>query len=46
MLALKELCLSPNSQYPYISSLTGGKDNSHEGLQVRVFDGTMFRVLG
>jgi hypothetical protein len=34
MLTLKDLCLSPNSQYPYITSLTGGKDNSHEGLQV------------
>ncbi|KAK3901768.1 stress responsive A/B barrel domain-containing protein [Staphylotrichum tortipilum] len=33
MLGLKDLCLSPNSQYPYITSITGGKDNSLEGLQ-------------
>ncbi|KAI1083261.1 stress responsive A/B barrel domain-containing protein [Whalleya microplaca] len=33
MLALKETCLHPQTQKPYIKSLTGGKDNSKEGLQ-------------
>ncbi|KAK3380495.1 stress responsive A/B barrel domain-containing protein [Lasiosphaeria ovina] len=32
-LALKESCLSLNSQQPYIKSMTGGKDNSPEGKQ-------------
>ncbi|KAI0406535.1 stress responsive A/B barrel domain-containing protein [Xylaria palmicola] len=33
MLALKEACLHPATQKPYIRSLTGGKDNSTEGRQ-------------
>ncbi|OTA99280.1 hypothetical protein M426DRAFT_325263 [Hypoxylon sp. CI-4A] len=33
MLGLKESCVSPTSQKPYIKSLTGGKDNSPEGFQ-------------
>ncbi|KAF7375872.1 Stress responsive A/B barrel domain-containing protein [Mycena sanguinolenta] len=33
MLGLKERCIHPDSQRPYIKSLTGGKDNSSEGLQ-------------
>ncbi|KAI1092997.1 dabb-domain-containing protein [Rostrohypoxylon terebratum] len=33
MLGLKEGCLHPTSQKPYIISMTGGKDNSHEGMQ-------------
>ncbi|KAJ7244196.1 stress responsive A/B barrel domain-containing protein [Mycena haematopus] len=33
MLSLKEGCVHPESQQPYIKSLTGGKDNSFEGLQ-------------
>ncbi|KAJ6497751.1 stress responsive A/B barrel domain-containing protein [Mycena sanguinolenta] len=33
MLSLKEGCLHPETQRPYIKSLTGGKDNSPEGLQ-------------
>ena len=33
-LALKDSCMSPNSQHPYIRSITGGKDHSPEGLQV------------
>jgi hypothetical protein len=34
MLALKDECLAPNSQHPYIKSISGGKDMSTEGLQV------------
>ncbi|KAI1265184.1 stress responsive A/B barrel domain-containing protein [Xylariaceae sp. FL1019] len=33
LLSLKDTCLHPESQKPYIRSLTGGKDNSPEGLQ-------------
>ncbi|KAI1194399.1 stress responsive A/B barrel domain-containing protein [Nemania serpens] len=33
MLSLKDNCLHPATQKPYIRSLTGGKDNSPEGLQ-------------
>ncbi|KAK5628473.1 hypothetical protein RRF57_004188 [Xylaria bambusicola] len=33
MLALKDNCLHPATQKPYIKSLTGGKDNSPEGRQ-------------
>ncbi|KAI9371399.1 hypothetical protein BJX61DRAFT_511651 [Aspergillus egyptiacus] len=33
MLALKENCLHPASQKPYIVSSSGGKDNSPEGIQ-------------
>ncbi|KAI1294399.1 stress responsive A/B barrel domain-containing protein [Xylaria venustula] len=33
MLSLKDDCLHPTSQKPYIKSLTGGKDNSPEGRQ-------------
>lgn len=33
-MALKDSCTSPNSQHAYIRSITGGKDHSHEGLQV------------
>ena len=36
ILSLKETCMHPQSNKPYITSLTGGKDNSPEGLQVRV----------
>lgn len=35
MLGLKDKCIHPTSQKPYIKSFTGGKDNSPEGLQVR-----------
>ncbi len=34
MLALKQHCLAPNSNYAYIKDITGGKDHSHEGNQV------------
>jgi hypothetical protein len=34
MLALRNLCVHPTSQQTYIKSLTGGLDNSPEGLQV------------
>lgn len=34
MLALKENCIHPDKGHPYIKSLTGGRDNSIEGLQV------------
>jgi len=33
MLALKDTCIHPRTQKPYISSLTGGKDHSPEGAQ-------------
>ncbi|KAL2819012.1 hypothetical protein BDW59DRAFT_165291 [Aspergillus cavernicola] len=33
MLALKDNCLHPTSQKPYILSSSGGKDNSPEGIQ-------------
>ncbi|KAI1160191.1 stress responsive A/B barrel domain-containing protein [Nemania serpens] len=33
MLSLKDNCLHPTTQTPYIKSLTGGTDNSPEGLQ-------------
>lgn len=34
MLALKEKCVHPETKKPYIKAAHGGKDNSHEGLQV------------
>lgn len=34
MMALRTACVNPSSLQPYIKSLTGGKDNSLEGLQV------------
>ncbi|KAJ6184172.1 hypothetical protein N7519_005473 [Penicillium mononematosum] len=33
MLALRDSCLHPTSQQPYIQSASGGKDNSPEGIQ-------------
>ncbi|KAJ5782626.1 hypothetical protein N7457_004400 [Penicillium paradoxum] len=33
MLDLKDNCLHPSSQKPYIKSASGGKDNSPEGIQ-------------
>ncbi|KAI7774849.1 stress responsive a b barrel domain-containing protein [Diaporthe eres] len=33
MMALRTACVNPSSLQPYIKSLTGGKDNSPEGLQ-------------
>ena len=33
MVALKDECLHPASQTPYIKSMSGGKDNSPENLQ-------------
>jgi hypothetical protein len=35
MLSLKDSCLHPTSNKPYIKSIAGGLDNSPEGLQVR-----------
>ncbi|KAI1067846.1 hypothetical protein LB507_010533 [Fusarium sp. FIESC RH6] len=32
-LALKDQCIHPTSNTPYIVSLVGGKDNSPEGMQ-------------
>ncbi|KAK0726248.1 stress responsive A/B barrel domain-containing protein [Apiosordaria backusii] len=32
-LALKDSCLHPTNNAPYIKSIKGGKDNSPEGLQ-------------
>lgn len=34
MLALKDTCLNPETQEPYLKSVIGGKDNSLEGIQV------------
>ena len=34
MLGLKEQCLHPTSQKPYIKSFSGGKNNSPEGHSV------------
>lgn len=34
MLALKDSCVHPTSQKPYIKSASGGTDNSPEGIQV------------
>ncbi|RYP13780.1 hypothetical protein DL765_006729 [Monosporascus sp. GIB2] len=36
MLRLKDLCVHPTSQKPYIRSLTGGPDNSPEGMQAGI----------
>ncbi|KAJ5800167.1 uncharacterized protein N7518_002235 [Penicillium psychrosexuale] len=33
MLGLKDSCVHPTSQQPYIKSSSGGKDNSTEGIQ-------------
>ncbi|RMZ83956.1 hypothetical protein DV737_g1315, partial [Chaetothyriales sp. CBS 132003] len=33
MIALKDNCIHPTSSKPYIKSLTGGLDNSPEGVQ-------------
>ncbi|KAJ5745945.1 dabb-domain-containing protein [Penicillium odoratum] len=33
MLALKDTCLHPSSQKPYITASSGGADNSPEGAQ-------------
>ncbi|CAI7647928.1 unnamed protein product [Penicillium glandicola] len=33
MLVLKDNCVHPTSQKPYIKSASGGKDNSPEGIQ-------------
>jgi hypothetical protein len=35
MLGLKDGCLHPTSQKPYIKSLTGGTNNSPENMNVR-----------
>lgn len=37
MMSLKDNCVAQNSKFPYIKSLTGGKDNSIEKLQVGHF---------
>lgn len=35
MLSLRDRCVHPVSQKPYINTSSGGKDNSNEGQQVR-----------
>lgn len=42
MMALKEHCLSPNSNHAYIRRITGGRDHSNEGHQV----GALYATLG
>jgi hypothetical protein len=37
MMSLKDNCVAQNSKFPYIKSITGGKDNSNEKLQVGAF---------
>ena len=37
MLSLKDTCLHPSSQKPYIKTSSGGIDNSPEGAQVGLF---------
>jgi hypothetical protein len=37
MLALKDQCLHPTTNKPYVKSAVGGSDNSPEGLQVRSY---------
>lgn len=34
MLSLKDNCIHPETKKPYLKSITGGKDNSIERLQV------------
>jgi len=34
MLALKDKCIHPSTQKPYVKSYGGGRDTSEEGLQV------------
>ncbi|POS74907.1 stress responsive A/B barrel domain-containing protein [Diaporthe helianthi] len=43
MMALMTACIHPSTLQPYIKSLTGGKDNSPEGLQVVEFASTQDR---
>ena len=38
MFALKKSCIHPSTRYPYIKSITGGRDNSIEDLQVSSAD--------
>ncbi|KAH6839461.1 stress responsive A/B barrel domain-containing protein [Chaetomium sp. MPI-CAGE-AT-0009] len=33
MMSLKDNCVAQNSKFPYIKSITGGRDNSNEKLQ-------------
>jgi hypothetical protein len=33
MLALEDRCVKPDTKEPYIQSVTGGRDNSPEGMQ-------------
>ena len=40
-LALKDTCIHPTANKPYILSVAGGKDNSSEGAQVRFPDTTL-----
>ncbi|KAL8702961.1 MAG: hypothetical protein Q9201_003865 [Fulgogasparrea decipioides] len=39
MLSLKDECLHPTTNKPYIKSCVGGKDNSPEGLQSGITHG-------
>jgi hypothetical protein len=45
MLSLKDNCLAPNSNYPYVKRIQGGKDNSPEGLQVGARASVCFALL-
>jgi hypothetical protein len=44
--SLKDKCVLPNTQEPYIKSITAGADNSIEGLQVRAASQGYFPGLG
>jgi hypothetical protein len=43
MLGLQSACLHATTQKPYILSITGGSDNSPEGLQVRTSEALEFQ---
>ena len=44
--ALKEACIHPSTQKPYIRSCIGGKDHSPEGLQVSHVPNPFLLLLG
>lgn len=44
MLALKEKCLHPTTNKPYVKMAVGGKDNSPEGMAVS-FPSSLPRIL-
>lgn len=45
MMSLRQDCLAQNSNYPYIKSIAGGRDNSNEKLQVRTISRHEFSIV-